>query len=164
MIRFPLDRIPQDHRIAHAELILPVQEPKGNQPRVYLWRVIGGWGRGACWSHRRTVPEKVPWTHPGAAAIGRDRAPEPTGTKRLTQRGPVVVNVTEDVALWHRGAADNHGWLLSVEDPGVQVWLASPVWRHQKDWTLRITHEPAAEPSEATEAAEPDHETTREEE
>lgn len=142
LFRFPLDRIPPGHRITQAELILPVEGTEGTDPRLYIWRVTADWGVGACHEFRMTVPRKIPWSRPGAAGRYSDRAGRPTVVARLVTPGPKVFNVTEDVELWQSGAATNGGWLLTVEDHGVRVRLASPLGGGERQWKLRITHEP----------------------
>lgn len=142
LVQFPLDRIPAGHRIAHAELILPIAGRSGNEPRFYLWRLLADWGVGVSHLYRKVAKEKVEWTRPGAGGISSDRATRPTDVVRVTKNGKNVVNVTEDVELWYAGAADNNGWLLTVEDVGTSVTISSPVYTGQKAWKLRITYEP----------------------
>jgi len=143
LIRFSLDKIPAGYRIVHAELILPVTKHHGTAPRLYLWRMLADWGRGVCYRYRVVRGDKkIKWTKPGASGNSSDRATRPTDIIRLTKPKEVIVNVTEDVELWYAGAAPNNGWLLTVEDPGVQVELRSPIWEGRGDWRLRITYEP----------------------
>lgn len=142
LFRIPLHRIPAGERITQAELILPVATVEGTDPRLYLWRVVAGWGVGACYEYRSTVPQKIPWTRPGAGGRYSDRAGRPTVVARLTTPGQKIFNVTEDVELWQAGAATNWGWLLTVEDPGVRIQLSSPFSAGERQWKLRITHEP----------------------
>ena len=142
LMRFALGNIPPGQRIAHAELIVPVTGYAGNEPRFYLWRVLADWGPGVCHLYRTARPDKVTWTKPGARGPSSDRATRPTDIVRLTASGEIVINVAEDVALWYSGAAANHGWLFSVEDPGTSVLLQSPVWDGQATWRLRLTYEP----------------------
>lgn len=142
LLRFDLDRIPVGQRIVHAELIVPVAGTSGTEPRFYLWRVLADWGAGVCYRYRFAREEQVPWTRPGARGISSDRAIRPTDVIRLPQPAEAVINVTEDVELWHSGRSQNFGWLFTVEDPGVQVDLQSPLWDDPAAWTLRITYEP----------------------
>jgi len=142
LFRFPLDQIPAGERITQAEIILPIEVIEGTDPRLYVWRVTTAWGVGACYDYRITVPQKIAWTRPGAGGRFSDRAGRPTVVARLVTPGQKVLNVTEDVELWKAGAATNWGWLLTVEDPGVRVQLASPVGTGERQWKLRITHEP----------------------
>lgn len=142
LIRFPLDTIPEGHRIAYAELILPTSTAGGNEPRFYLWRLLADWGAGVSYRYRRTVPEKVEWAQPGARGYASDRAIRPTDILRVKNSVPVTVNVTEDVDLWYSGSARNNGWLLTVEDLGVTVSFSSPTWGDPKTWILRVTYEP----------------------
>jgi len=145
LLRFSLDKVPAGQRIVHAELIVPVSAWGGNEPRFYLWRLLADWGPGVCYLYRSTRPEYTEWTKPGARGISSDRATRPTDIVRGADPGDVVINVTEDVGLWYGGGAPNHGWLFTVEDPGVAVTLASPAWAAPETWTLRITYEPEAE-------------------
>ena len=52
------------------------------------------------------------------------------------------VNVTGDVELWYSGAAENRGWMLTMEDD-FYIRLASPSYSNHGSWKLRITYEPA---------------------
>lgn len=143
LIEFPLDKIPSGQRIAHAELTVHVATYSGSEPRFYLWRILGDWGAGVCWNHRTTWPKPIPWVKPGARGQSTDRATRPTEIVRLTQTGDQIINVTEDVALWYTGAAKNHGWMVSVEDPGVYVQLVPPSdTAYMPAWRLKITYEP----------------------
>jgi hypothetical protein len=54
----------------------------------------------------------------------------------------VTLNVTEDVELWHGGAAPNEGWMLTVEEQGVSLSLLPPSFSTRGSWKLRITYEP----------------------
>jgi hypothetical protein len=143
LLSFRLDRIPAGSRIALAELILPVTQTSGTDPRLYVWRVLAEWGNGVCYEYRSAWPQKMLWARPGARGHSSDRGTRPTEIVRLNRAGELVINVTEDVELWHAGAAPNRGWLLSVEDPDVSIALKSPAWDGQADWKLRITYEPA---------------------
>ncbi|MFW6059353.1 MAG: hypothetical protein ACODAQ_04185 [Phycisphaeraceae bacterium] len=151
LMRFDLGRIPPDQRIVHAELVVPVRERLGSDPRFYAWRLLTDWGAGVCHLYRFTrrgeSDERIPWTEDGARGIGSDRAAAPTDAVRVTssEASKYVINVTEDVELWYEDRAENHGWLFSVEDPEVEVRLASPLWHYRDDWTLRITYEPRDE-------------------
>lgn len=151
LLRFALDKIPPGHRIEHAELITRVHYRQGPEPRLYLWRMLADWGPGVCHQYRMTKPEKLEWTKPGAGGNSSDRATEPTDIVRvkaavIDEHQPIVINVTEDVDLWYRGVARNNGWMFSVEYPGVDVRLASPLNQEGRViWKLRITYEPAAE-------------------
>lgn len=161
LISFALkDVIPEGHRVVHAQLTLPITYAPENEPRFYLWRILLDWGPGVCHLYRTTHPEPVAWTSPGATGLSSDRATHPTdivrlppsviqflGRGRLNQWSrdkirEVSINVTEDVELWHSGAAENNGWLFTVEDPGVSIEMLSPAWDGRDRWTLRITHEP----------------------
>jgi len=142
LFRFPIEQVPAGHRITQAELILPVEEVEGTDPRLYVWRMATAWGVGACYTYRMTIPQKIEWTRPGAGGRFADRAGRATVVARLVSSGQKVLNVTEDVELWQAGVATNWGWLLTVEDPGVRIRLASPQGNGERQWKLRITHEP----------------------
>ncbi len=143
LFRFDLGEIPEGHRIAHAQLTLPVNTWSGVEPRFYLWRVLPDWGRGACHLYRKVErDQKIEWTKPGAAGTSSDRATRPTDIVRITEAGDVTINVTEDLDLWNTGAAPNHGWMLTVEDPGTAVHLQSPAYSAAARWKLRVTYEP----------------------
>ncbi len=160
LLSFPLDMIPKGHRVVHAQLTLPVTYAQEHEPRFYVWRVLPDWGPGVCHLYRSTRPQRVAWNRPGAAGLSSDRATRPTdivrlspATMQLLDRGrwslwsndmvrDLTVNVTEDVDLWHSGAAANNGWLITVEDPGTYVEMLSPVWDGRNRWKLRITYEP----------------------
>ncbi len=142
LFRFPLERIPARQRITQAELILPVEGVEGTDPRLYVWRLAAEWGVGACYDYRKTIPQKIAWTRPGAGGRFSDRAGRPTVVARLVAPGLKVLNVTEDVELWYAGAATNWGWLLTVEDPGIRIQLGAPLITGERQWKLRITHEP----------------------
>ena len=142
LFRFALDKIPPGQRISHAQLTLPVTERYGAQPRFYLWRTTADWGPGVCYRYRLVGQEHVKWTKPGAAGLSADRATRPTDIVRLLQNGDVTINVTEDVEAWYSGAANNNGWLASIEDPGIHVDLRSPLTGRDAGWKLRITYEP----------------------
>lgn len=143
LIEFPFEKIPSGQRIAHAELVVHVATYGGSEPRFYLWRMINDWGAGACWQYRTTWPKPVAWTKPGGRGQSSDRATRPTAIQRLIHAQDNIINVTEDVSLWYTGAAKNHGWMLTVEDPGVYVQLVSPTDTiYMPSWRLRITYEP----------------------
>ena len=145
LIRYSLDKIPSGMHVTNAEWIIPIYE--GIDVRFYIWRILQDWGPGVCWQYRSTLPEKLPWAEAGARALGTDRFVRPTescraqGTDR-SQYGSdagLVVNVTKDVALWHTGAAQNCGWIITAED---HISVHSPFGRGPDMWKLRITYEP----------------------
>jgi len=143
LVRYSLAEIPENHRIAYAELVLNVTSRAGTEPRFYLWRMVADWGVGACYDYSKVEGDKMTeWARKGAGNIGVDRAARPSDVIRLTENGEVIINVTGDVELWHKGAAPNNGWLISVEDPGVGVTFRSPLWDGMADWRLRVTYEP----------------------
>jgi hypothetical protein len=104
--------------------------------------MLAPWGVGVSHLHRTTVPAPAPWVRAGAAGRASDRAAAPTDIVTVRAAGDLIVNVTEDVELWRSGRAPNNGWLLTVEDPGVDVRLQSPIWTGRAAWRLRITYEP----------------------
>lgn len=143
LIEFPFEKIPAGQRIAHAELVVHVATYAGSEPRFYLWRMISDWGPGACWQYKTTWPKPVAWTKPGARGQSSDRATRPTAIHRLIHAQDQIINVTEDVSLWYTGAAKNHGWMLTVEDPGVYVQFVPPTdTAYMGSYRLRITYEP----------------------
>lgn len=142
LIRFDFTMIPKGQRITHAELSVPVTVVSGTEPRLFLWRMQADWGVGVCHTYSMTEPKLLPWGMAGAKAPGRDRALTPTAVLRITSPGQQVVNVTEDVSLWYLGAAPSRGWMLSVEDEGVNMRLPSPAYETASDWRLLITYEP----------------------
>lgn len=143
LLKVDLSMIPSNRRIANAELFVPTTARAGNEPRMYLWRVVAPWGPGVSYLNRMTLPTPTPWARPGAAGISSDRATRPTDVISLAEMTePTTINVTEDIALWHSGRADNHGWAFTVEDPGVTVTIRSPIWESPDHWRLRITYEP----------------------
>ncbi len=142
LVRFRLTAIPKGMRITNAELILPVATYGGTDPRFYVWRLLAAWGPGVCHLYRQTRPERVAWAMPGARGGASDRSIRPTAVPRLSAAGDLVVNVTDDLELWQAGAAPNHGWLITVEDPGAFVRFPSPAWDGLQSWRLRVTYEP----------------------
>jgi hypothetical protein len=143
LIRYPLDRIPEGQRITRAEWVVPIalSIPAGPQ-RLLVRRIIGPWGVGVSHQFRMQRPKQVAWTAPGAASAGADRAAQPSAVARCDGPGEVTINVTEDVELWYTGAAENQGWLLSVEDPAALIRLNSPFYTGHGNYKLRITYEP----------------------
>jgi hypothetical protein len=143
LMRFPLDRIPAGQRIVRAEWIVPVDLlAGGGAPKLHVRRIIGPWGKGVCHDFRTRVPKPVPWKQPGAKGVATDRAARPTAIVNIVDPGEITINVTEDVELWNTGAAENQGWLVSVEDPSALVRMGSPLWTGQGRYKLRITYEP----------------------
>lgn len=142
LIRLALSKVPPGQRITYAELILPVPYFTGTDPRFYLWRILADWGTGVSHLYRRTSPAKQEWAVPGARGLSSDRATRPSAVVRLLAAGEQVINVTEDIELWYTGAAPNHGWLFTVEDPELLVRFGSPAWDALAAWKLRITYEP----------------------
>lgn len=142
LFHFDLAALPPGQRIVRAELILPVAALGGHDPRFFLWRMIAEWGIGVCWDERLQHPASQAWAVPGGRGPGLDRALNPTAVVRETQARPVIVNVTEDVALWYAQASPNQGWMLTVEDPGIWYAFRAPFWDAAAAWTLQITYEP----------------------
>lgn len=142
LIRYPLDRIPPGQRITRAEWILPISivNPPADG-RLYVRRIIGPWGVGVCHDFRMQRPKKLPWTVPGAGGASTDRATQASVIARV-KPGEVTINVTEDVELWYTGAAENQGWIVTVEDPALLVRVHSPLWAGTGLLKLRITYEP----------------------
>lgn len=143
LVRFPLDRIPAGQRIVRAEWIVPVDLlAGGGTPKLHVRRIIGPWGKGVCYDFRMRAPKPVSWKQAGAKGVATDRSAQPTAVVNIVDPGPITINVTEDVELWNTGAAENNGWLVSVEDPAALVRLGSPLWTGQGRYKLRITYEP----------------------
>lgn len=143
LIRYPLSRIPEGQRIVRAEWIVPVDLlAGGGTPKLHVRRLIGEWGKGACYDYRMRSPKSVPWKQPGANGVAADRAAQPTAIVSIVDPGEITINVTEDLELWNTGAAENQGWIVTVEDPTALVRLASPLWTGQGRYKLRITYEP----------------------
>ncbi|MCE9605991.1 MAG: hypothetical protein K8U03_13935 [Planctomycetia bacterium] len=143
LVRYPLDRIPTGQRIVRAEWIVPVDLIAGaGEAKIYVRRVLGPWGKGVCYDFRTRVPKPVPWGQAGARGVATDRAAQPTAIVSVSETAEVTINVTEDVELWNTGAAENQGWLMTVEHPTALVRLASPLWTGVGRYKLRVTYEP----------------------
>jgi hypothetical protein len=145
LIQYPLDMIPRGQRITSAEWEIPVSYIAGTNPRFQLRRILCDWGAGVCHTYRLTHPKKVKWAKAGARGISSDVALKPTSTMKVTAVGKVTFTVTEDVELWYRGGAVNHGWIMTLLDEGTTIQLPCPVspWvPGQGQFKLRITYEP----------------------
>ena len=142
LICFPLEKIPKGQKILKAELTFNSILQNAGEQKLHLRRILAPWGAGVCWQYASVRPKKVEWKQAGARGAGTDRAAKASAVIRTTEAGEKVVNVTEDVELWYTGAAPNHGWTLTMEDPDVYVVLTSPVWGARGRWKLRITYEP----------------------
>jgi len=138
LVRYSFDQIPRGNRITHAEWVIPAGP--ATTSTVTVWRVLAEWGIGVCHQFRMAHPRRLEWSVPGARGRSVDRATKPTGGGKF---GPgalqVTVNVTQDVELWHGGAAPNRGWLLTFDSPCI---LISPTHAGRQQWQLRITYEP----------------------
>lgn len=143
LMGYPLDRVPQGQRITKAEWIVPVvQAYPAAGVRMRVYRLLRDWGPGVSYQLRMIRPERTAWQTPGARGLGQDRAAKATASAIARSTGELTFNVTQDVELWHSGAASNYGWILTVEDADVFVRLHSPYWGAPKGWKLRITFEP----------------------
>ena len=142
LIRVPLDKIPPGMRITKAEWTIMVPWASVNEPKLYVWRLLSDWGVGACYLYRTVKPEPVPWNQEGARGPASDRAERPSVVETCKIGKPVTLNVTEDVELWYTGAAQNNGWMFTVEDE-IQLRLNPPTYTTRGTWKLRITYEPA---------------------
>ena len=141
LIAFPLDHIPDDKRITSATLSMYCVLWGQDKPRVEVRRIIGDWGDGVCHLYRRTHPEKVKWTKPGATGIGTDRARRATGLVQLSEElGEFSLNVTEDVELWYWQGVPNNGWIVTLETKG-EARFYSPT-HNPGSWKLDVTYEP----------------------
>ena len=138
LIRMPLDKIPAGSRISRADWII---KPTSASASVYIWRVLGNWGPGVCYQYRMIRPKRVEWTQGGGRGSASDRSERPTVSAMCKTGEDVVLNVTQDVELWHSGAAINNGWMFTVEDD-VRVRFYTPAAAMRGSWKLRITYEP----------------------
>ena len=138
LLRYSFAQIPPGQRITHAEWVIP--GGLAATATVKVWRVIPEWGLGVCQQFRMVHPRRLEWSVPGARGKSVDRATNPTGSGKFGPDAPsVLVNVTQDVELWHAGAAPNRGWLLTFDTPSI---LVSPTHAGRDAWRLRITYEP----------------------
>lgn len=143
LVRYPLDRIPPGQRIVRAEWMVPVDLIAGaGEVKLHVRRIIGEWGVGVCHEFRMRRPKQIPWKQPGAQGVSTDRAAQPTAVVNVSEGGEITLNVTEDVELWNTGAAENQGWLVTIEDPAALIRLSSPLWGGQGRYKLRVTYEP----------------------
>jgi hypothetical protein len=142
LICFPLERIPKGQRILKAELSFTTYLQTPGEQKLHLRRILASWGAGVCWQYRSIRPKKEEWAQPGGRGAGTDRAVKTSAVARTLEMGEKTVNVTEDVELWYTGAAANHGWMLTLEDPDAYVVVNSPVWTGRGSWKLRVTYEP----------------------
>jgi hypothetical protein len=141
LVRVPLDRIPAGSRITKAEWVLRVSAVSPVESKLYAWRILGPWGAGACYLYRTTRPKPLEWNAPGARGAASDRAERPTAVEACKNNQDVTLNVTEDVELWHGGAAPNNGWMFTVEEQA-SLSLLPPSFGSRGSWKLRITYEP----------------------
>lgn len=143
LIRYPLEKIPAGQKITRAEWLIPYQivSPPGGA-RLQVRRILKTWGPGVSHLNRMTRPQKVPWSVPGARGVGQDRAAEATAVVSIKNAGEQSVNVTQDVELWYTGAAQNNGWMITLEDQDSWIRIGSPMWSNPKGYKLRITFEP----------------------
>ncbi len=138
LVRYSFDQIPKGNRITHAEWVIPAGP--ATTSTVTVWRVVAEWGIGVCQQFRMVHPKRQEWSVPGARGRSVDRATKPTGSGAFERSAPqATVNVTQDVELWHNGAAPNRGWLLTFDSPSI---LISPTHAGRQQWQLRITYEP----------------------
>ena len=113
-----------------------------SEAKLHVRRVLGEWGTGVCHEYRMLRPKPLSWTGAGAAGVSTDHAAAPSAVVAVPGPGELAINVTEDVELWYAGAAENQGWIVTVEDPTALVRLNSPLWVGQGLYKLRITYEP----------------------
>lgn len=144
LIRYNLDVIPPQQRIAHAEWVIPIESRRPSTgARLFVWRMLADWGAGAGHRYRLTVPdEPIPWALPGARGNSSDRATRPTSVVQPTDHDEQVLTVTEDVELWYSGVSPNRGWMIAVEDPTVEIHMPTPMNLDPFQWVLRVTYEP----------------------
>lgn len=143
LIKYPLEKIPAGQKITRAEWLVPYQivSPVGGA-RMQVRRILKTWGPGVSHENRMIRPQKIPWSVPGARGVGQDRAAEATAVVTIKNLGEQSVNVTQDVELWYTGAAQNNGWMITLEDQDCWIRLGSPMWSNPKGYKLRITFEP----------------------
>jgi len=142
LICYPLERIPKGQKITSAEWVIPVMLTNAGEQKLHVRRIVGNWGAGVCHTYRAVLPEKIPWSTPGAKGSAIDRALQSSGVAHVTGAGNITLNVTDDVQLWYTGAVANQGWILNVEEPRGMVRLHSPLVQGRGHWKLRITYEP----------------------
>jgi hypothetical protein len=142
LVHWPLNQIPKGQRITKAELSVPVALTSAGEQRLHVRRLLAPWGAGVCWQYRQVRSQRAEWTTPGARAPGKDRAARASAVGRVSGTADLLLNLTEDVELWYAGAASNHGWIMTIEDPDVLVRLHSPTWVYAGSFKLRITYEP----------------------
>ena len=143
LIRYPIERIPAGQKITRAEWLVPYQivSPPGGA-RLQVRRILKSWGAGVSHDFRMTRPQRLPWATPGCRGVGQDRAAEATAVVAIKNSGEQSINVTQDVELWYTGAAQNHGWMVTLEDQDCWIRIGSPMWSNPKGFKLRITFEP----------------------
>ena len=138
LIRYSFEQIPPGNRITRAEWVIPAGSSLAGT--VTVWRVLAEWGIGVCHQFRMVHPKRLEWSLPGARGRSVDRAGRPTGGGKFEAGGGRgTVNVTQDVELWHGGAAPNRGWLLTFDAAAI---LLSPTHAGRAGWQLRVTYEP----------------------
>lgn len=143
LIRYPLEKIPPGQRITKAEWVVPyAQASPPTGVKVQVRRLLQEWGAGVSHQFRMTRPKRLEWHTPGAMGLGQDRAVKATASASLKGAGEHAFNVTEDLELWYSGAAPNHGWLITTDEPMGWFRAQSPFWSGVKLWKLRITYEP----------------------
>ena len=145
LLQFPLDRIPDGQQIVNAELMIPLHyhSQSSDGVRLYVWRLLVGWGKGVSHTYRQIVPEKLRWAVPGARGVGVDRALIPTRQVKLPRRygsKKQRVDVTADVRYWYENREKNYGWLMTTEDQNTWAYLLPSLSGYR--WGLRITYEP----------------------
>ncbi len=145
LMAFDLGQIPAGQRIVQAELRVPLSRVSGTAPRLFLWRMVAGWGTGVCWEARQRYPEVAGWVVPGGLAPGLDRSVVPSVVAGELSVGELTLNVTDDVALWYAGVSPNHGWMFTADDPGVALFMRPPFWDAASAWSLQLTYEPEVE-------------------
>ncbi len=143
LLRFPVaDLIPKGQRITKAEFTITPNYVAAN-PTVRVRRVLAEWGPGVCHQYRMTYPKKVEWAQPGGRGAAVDRSDKDSAVFKMSKVGEHTADVTEDIELWYTGAANNRGWILTL-DEGV-VYLPTPYslpGTTGKQWKLQITFEP----------------------
>ena len=52
LIQYPLSKIPPGQRIVSAQWFIPIALAPANTQRLFIWRLLVGWGPGVCDSWR----------------------------------------------------------------------------------------------------------------
>lgn len=131
LLRFDLGSLPAGTTIANAELVMTVDHTGSGPTAVRLHRLQENWGEGAAdaqgmgqgtaategdatWTHRTLGG--AAWSRPGGTIEA-----EPAGETTVAGTGAYVWSsprLLEQVRLWLRTPADNHGWAVVGNEAG----------------------------------------------